>query len=66
MLSRLATGHADRSPLANMTRGRTVDVKLDRSTAYELDGGARPAKRTLHATVDPGAIIICVPEANAR
>jgi YegS/Rv2252/BmrU family lipid kinase len=66
VLSRLATGHADRSPLAHMTRGRKLDVKLGRSTAYELDGGARPAKRTLHATVEPGAVVVCVPEAPRR
>ncbi|HLY84337.1 MAG TPA: diacylglycerol kinase family protein [Acidimicrobiales bacterium] len=66
MLARLATGHADRSPLAHMTRGRQVDVKLDRPVVYELDGGARPAKRSLQATVEPGAITICVPDKNHR
>ena len=64
MLSRLAVGRADHSPLARMTRGRRVDVKLDRSTVYELDGGARAAKRSLHATVEPGVITFCVPEAS--
>ena len=54
ILIRLATGHADRSKLVHMTRGREVDVKLDRATAYELDGGARPSKRRLRATVEPG------------
>ena len=62
VLARLATGHADRSSLARMTRGREVDIKLDRPTAYELDGGARPAKRRLRAKVEPGAITVCVPE----
>ena len=64
ILSRLATGHADRSKLVHMTRGREVDVKLDRATAYELDGGARPAKRRLRVTVEPGAITVCVPDAS--
>jgi diacylglycerol kinase (ATP) len=62
ILSRLATGHADRSPLVHVTRARTVDIKLDQATAYELDGGARPPKRRLRATVEPGAITVCVPE----
>jgi diacylglycerol kinase (ATP) len=62
VLSRLVIGHADRSPLAQMTRGREVEIKLDRPTVYELDGGARKAKKTLRASVEPGAITVCVPE----
>jgi diacylglycerol kinase (ATP) len=62
VLGRLATGHADRSPLAHMTSGRQIDVRIDRATVYELDGGTRPAKRHLRATVEPGAVTICVPE----
>jgi len=60
VLGRLATGHADRSPLARMTRGREVDVRFDRKTVYELDGGARPPVRRLRAQVEPGAITVCV------
>jgi diacylglycerol kinase (ATP) len=66
ILSRLATGHADRSKLVHMTRGREVDVRLGRPTPYELDGGGRPAKRHLRATVVPGAITVCVPEGSHR
>jgi diacylglycerol kinase (ATP) len=62
ILTRLATGHADRSPLVHVTRARAVDIKLDRATAFELDGGARPPKRRLRATIEPGAITVCVPE----
>jgi len=62
ILSSLAAGHADRSPLVHTTRAHTVDIKLDRAIAYELDGGARPAKRRLRATIEPGAITVCVPE----
>jgi len=66
MLSRLATGHADRSPLARMTRGRKVDVNspgqpLTSSTAA-LDPPSGPCMRT----VEPGAIVVCVPEAHRR
>jgi diacylglycerol kinase (ATP) len=62
VLSRLATGRADRSKLVRTTRGRQVDVKFNRAVAYELDGGARAAKRRLTANVEPGAITVCVPE----
>ncbi len=66
VLGRLVTGAAERSKLVHSTRGREIDVKLDRATRYELDGGARPAKRRLKAKVEPGAILVCVPEATAR
>src|ERR1700694_5808653 len=62
ILTRLATGHADRSPLAHMTRGREIDVKLDHAVPYELDGGARPPGRRMRAWIDPGAITVCVPD----
>ena len=62
LLGRLATGHAERSKLARMTRGREVRVKFDRPTTYQLDGGARPAARRLRAKIEPGAVTICVPE----
>jgi diacylglycerol kinase (ATP) len=66
VLSRLATGHADRSSLAHLTQGRRVDIKLARPTAYELDGGARPAKKRLTAHVDRGALTVCVPDTTVR
>jgi diacylglycerol kinase (ATP) len=66
VLSRLAVGAGDRSKLVHTTRGREVDVKLDRATAYELDGGARPPRRRLKAKVEPGAITVCVPETSHR
>ncbi|MDQ1392862.1 MAG: hypothetical protein QOF30_1839 [Acidimicrobiaceae bacterium] len=66
VLTRLATGHAERSKLVRTTRGRKVDVKLGRAMPYELDGGARPAKKRLQAKIKPGAITVCVPEANNR
>jgi len=64
VLTRLATGHADRSKLVHSTRGRKVDVKLGRAVPYELDGGARPPKKRLRAKIEPGVISICVPEGN--
>jgi YegS/Rv2252/BmrU family lipid kinase len=65
VLARLASGHADRSPLAHMTRGREVSVKLGKALAFELDGGARKATDRVEASVEPGAITICVPEQRA-
>jgi YegS/Rv2252/BmrU family lipid kinase len=62
VLGRLATGQPDRSPLVHMTEGRQVDIKFDCPTAYEVDGGTRPARRRLRVRVDPLALIVCVPE----
>lgn len=62
VLARLASGHADRSPLAHLARGREVSVKLDKKVTFELDGGARKATDRVEASVEPGAITICVPE----
>ncbi len=61
ILGRLIVGHPERSPLTQTTRGCTVDIKLDRATPYELDGGARKAKKRLRASVDVGAITVAVP-----
>lgn len=66
ILGRLATGHAERSKLVQMTSGRRIDVKVDRKLPYEVDGGARPGKRHLRAKVEPGAITVCVPGASSR
>jgi diacylglycerol kinase (ATP) len=65
VLSRVATGHPERSPLVRTTRGKKVVVKLRRKAPYELDGGARPPTRRLKARVEAGAITVCVPSKRA-
>ena len=55
--SRTVLGHADSSPLTEMTQGRKVDIKLSWPTRYELDGEARRQKKRLRAGREPGAII---------
>jgi diacylglycerol kinase (ATP) len=61
VLYRLVSGHPERSPLARTTRGSEVDITLDQATPYELDGGTRKAKKRLRASIEPGAITVCVP-----
>ena len=61
VFSRLAQGDANRSPLTNMTQGREVEIKMSRSTIYEVDGGAREARKTHRASIEPSALSICVP-----
>jgi diacylglycerol kinase (ATP) len=62
VLVALAAGRADRSRLVRKGRGHGVEVQLARPMAYELDGGARKATKRLHATVEKGAVTVCVPE----
>ena len=61
VLARMAVGHAERSPLAQMTQGQRVDIRLSRPTVYELDGGDRKATKHLRAKIEPGSLVVCVP-----
>ena len=65
VLSRVAGGHLDRSPLVEVTRGKKIDIALARKIPYELDGGARPSEKRLKVRVKAGAITLCVPAARA-
>jgi diacylglycerol kinase (ATP) len=58
---RLVSGHPERSSLARTTRGSTVDIALNQATPYELDGSPRKAKKRLRASIEPAAIVVCVP-----
>jgi YegS/Rv2252/BmrU family lipid kinase len=66
VLSRLAAGSPERSPLTRMGRGRSIDVRFDKPRRYELDGGARGKTRRLKAHVEPGAIIVSLPAGAPR
>jgi diacylglycerol kinase (ATP) len=61
VLSRLVIKDAQHSPLTQMSRGRQVTIRFDRPTTFELDGGARKAKKKFRVSVEPGAISVCVP-----
>jgi diacylglycerol kinase (ATP) len=67
MLTGMAAGRSDRSPLVRITRARKVRVRLDAPLRYELDGGARgrtcrlKALKALKAQVVPAPITVCVP-----
>jgi len=60
-LGTMAIGHSDRSPFVRTTRARRIDVKLKTKMEYELDGGAREETTRFTATVEPGAVKICLP-----
>jgi len=58
---RLATGSPERSPFVRTTVARRIDVRLDHSLLYELDGGARSETRKLKIKVRPASMSIAVP-----
>jgi diacylglycerol kinase (ATP) len=59
-LGRTAVGQVERSPFVEITSGTSFEVKLDRKTAWELDGGDREPTKRLEVEIEPGAITVCV------
>jgi diacylglycerol kinase (ATP) len=62
---RLALGHPERSPFAKVTQGTKFKIRFDQKVRFELDGGARPARRKLRVKVHPGSVTVCVPPGTA-
>jgi diacylglycerol kinase (ATP) len=61
VFGRLTFGRAEDSAFAEITRGAKVRIRFDRKVPYELDGGARPARKELRIKARPRSITICVP-----
>jgi len=61
VFGRLTFGRAEDSAFAKITRGAKVRIRFDRKVPYELDGGARPARKELRIKARPHSITICVP-----
>jgi YegS/Rv2252/BmrU family lipid kinase len=57
----LALGRPERSPFAKVTQGTKVKIRFDEKVRFELDGGARPARKKLRIKVHPGSVTVCVP-----
>jgi YegS/Rv2252/BmrU family lipid kinase len=62
VMARMTLGRSERSPYVEVRQGREFRIRLDREQPYELDGGARGSSRDLRAHVEPGALVVCVPE----
>ena len=62
MIARAAVGTVDKSPFAQTTKARSVQVKLNRKVLYELDGGDRRKVKSFKVKVEPGAVTVCVPK----
>ena len=61
-IARTAVGTTAKSPFVQITRARTIEVKLSRKVLYELDGGDREKVKSFDVEVEPAAVEICVPE----
>ncbi|HEY0389338.1 MAG TPA: diacylglycerol kinase family protein [Gaiellales bacterium] len=61
--ARTAVGSIAESPFAQVTKGRTVKVKLDRKVRYQLDGGDRAKARKFRIDVQPASVHVRVPAA---
>ena len=64
-LARSAIGDVEGSPFVETTTGGKIDIRLDKSLPYEIDGGARKKTKRLKCKVVPGAITVCVPQKGA-
>lgn len=60
-LTRASVGHAEKSPLVQMTQATKIRVETRRRLPYELDGGARSKTRKLRIHVVPHAVTVRVP-----
>jgi len=63
--ARAAVGRPGDSPFVQQTRGRSIEVKLDRKVPYELDGGDRDPVKRFDIEVEPAAIGVQVPSGDA-
>jgi diacylglycerol kinase family enzyme len=60
-IARAALSDASKSPFVRTTRGRSIEVRLDRKVHHELDGSDRRKKKKFAVKVEPSAITVCVP-----
>jgi diacylglycerol kinase family enzyme len=50
------------SPFVKVTQGKKVSIRFfGQKVRYELDRGARPARKKLRIKVHPGSVTVCVP-----
>jgi len=61
-LGRSAVGDVEGSPFVETTKGRAIDVRLDKAIPYEIDGGVRKKSKRLKCKVIRAAITVCVPQ----
>jgi YegS/Rv2252/BmrU family lipid kinase len=65
-LAKTAVDRAASSPFVRTTTATEIEVRLEKKTSYELDGGDRPKTKRLAFRVKPAAITVAVPDARER
>ncbi len=65
-LTRASIGHAEKSPLVQMTQAAEITVETRKRLPYELDGGARPKTKKVRVHVVPHAVTVRVPSSTSR
>jgi diacylglycerol kinase family enzyme len=60
-LARAAFGHAEKSPLVQVTKAKKITVTTKKALPYEMDGGVREKTKELKVRVVPAAITVRVP-----
>jgi diacylglycerol kinase (ATP) len=60
-LSRTIVGQPQSSPFVDMTSAHSIEIRLERATPYELDGGDRRPTDRFEVSLDPGALVVCAP-----
>jgi diacylglycerol kinase family enzyme len=61
-LGRTIIGDPEGSPFVHTAAGGSFEVRLDRKVPYELDGGERQPTKRLRVSIEPAAVVVCVPE----
>lgn len=61
VLASTVVHRAERSRFTEMTRGKRIKIRLDRTMPWEVDGGDRPRDDTFDVRCIPGAIRILQP-----
>jgi YegS/Rv2252/BmrU family lipid kinase len=62
VLEDVLRGRTTSASYVHRARARNIRVKTKGSHPYELDGGARPATKELHFSIEPDAVNVMVPE----
>ena len=63
VFARVLRRQVRQSPLVRSTTAETIEVRLSKPTAWELDGNDRKPTDHLSVHVEPLALVVCVPRA---
>jgi diacylglycerol kinase family enzyme len=65
VLGRAAVGRTANAKYVEMTSAKKIDIRLASRRLYQVDGGDRSKTERLKIRVEPRALLVCVPNAQA-